>query len=191
MAAPVAAPAKTASPPATPAKTAEAEKPKATEAPKPKPAAVKKAFQVVAGEYPSAPQLQEAMAKVKRAGFKPVTEKGIPRPTTMHRLLVGEYGDRGGAEASLQRVKAAGGQGFALREGDHFAVYAGSFAADSKAAQEKASLAAKGITATMRTATVPMPVTRLTVGRFATREEARRVADKLTKAGLKPTVTVR
>jgi cell division septation protein DedD len=131
------------------------------------------------------------MAKVKRAGFKPATEKGTPRPTTMHRLLVGEYGDRAGADASLQRVKTAGGQGFALREGDHFAVYAGSFSVDSKAAQEKASLAAKGITTTMRTATVPMPVTRLTAGRFATREEAKRAADKLAKAGFKPTVSAR
>jgi cell division protein FtsN len=88
-------------------------------------------------------------------------------------------------------VKAAGGQGFFLHEGDHFAVYAGSFSTDSKAAQEKASLAAKGITVTMRTATVPMPVTRLIVGRFVTREEAKRVADKLAKAGLKTTVSSR
>jgi cell division septation protein DedD len=106
----------------------------------------------------------------------------------MHRLLVGQYGDRGGAEAALQRVKAIGGSAFVMREGDQFAVYAGSFHEVGRAAREKDKLAADGVITAMRTMPVSMASYRLTAGHFATREDARKAAAKLAKAGLSPRV---
>lgn len=157
-----------------------------------KPVAPKRAasgnYLLVVGDYPSDPLMREARDKVVRSGLKPAVEKGGTHPVTMHRLLVGEYGDREGADASLHRIKAGGASGFMLREGDQYVVYAGSFQDSERAAAEREKLAAKGLVTVLRKSSVSVPSLRLTAGRYATKAEAQKASAKLTKGGLAPRV---
>jgi hypothetical protein len=145
---------------------------------------------LIVGDYPSDALMREARDKVVRAGLKPAVEKGSAHTVPMHRLLVGEYGDREGAVVALQRVKAGGASGFMLREGDQFVVYAGSFHESERAAVEREKLAAKGLVTILRKSSVSVPSLRLTAGRFATQAEAQKAAAKLTKSGLEPRVVI-
>lgn len=140
------------------------------------------------GNYMLEDAMAADLAKVRKAGLQAAVKPGARKKTAMHRLFLAEYPDRASAQASLDKLKKNTSDAFILGQGGKYAVYAGSYLLDSRAASEKDRLAAAGYVLTMKSAEVAIQSKSLTAGTFQDKKAAESVAAKLQAAGLKTTL---
>jgi cell division protein FtsN len=153
------------------------------------PAATKGNYTLLIGSYAVPQALEAEKARVKKAGLAPSVKKGVMKATQMNRLFLGEYSDKAQADEQLRKLKQATPDAFILPYGEKYQVYAGSYYLDTRAAQEQDRLLARGFKLLMRKAEVPVRLTRLTAGKFSSREDASKEAVRLKKFGI-PAVVV-
>lgn len=215
-AAPVAAPAKPVAPApaATPAKPAAAPAPAATASKKEEPKGIKSAgeksvaavpkvdkkgesskekvtkvvhFTVLAGEFPAGEETDAAVAKISKAGVKPVAKSLSKKSRIMTRLFVASYSDYDEYSAALASLKKSA-KGFGIEKDGKYSLYAGSFSEKSRAEKDKKDLAAKGVNTQLQQVDLSISSVRVTAGDFSSQTEAQKAADKLKKEGLTPKV---
>jgi hypothetical protein len=149
------------------------------------------AFTLVVGTYVLKSSMAGDKAKLERSGIKPVTVASGTRKEPMNRLHVADFGTQAEARAELDRVRAASGDAFVLKENSKYAVYAGSYYAYERALEVRDKLQAKGMNPTIRKSVTPVTAYTLTAGSFPSREAALEEAARLKKLGFKPFVAAR
>ncbi|MBT0654046.1 SPOR domain-containing protein [Geomobilimonas luticola] len=187
--------------PAPPAKSAKAE-PSAAKKPAPaaapqkaattKPAKATKdvvkpatgAYTLAIGEYVVGKSADMVQAKLKKLGIGPVVRTKAKRSEPMNRLYLASYDSHQAADTALANLKNATPDGFILPENGKYAVYAGSYYNEGKAAVEQDRLYEKGYKLVMKKTTAPVPVARLTAGRYASKDEAVKDIARLKKQGI-------
>ena len=140
---------------------------------------------VVAGPYLLEETLANDLAKIGKTGLTATVHPGNRRKTSMRRLFLAQFSDRGLAQGELDKLKKLTSDAFILDHGGKHAVYAGSYLFDSRAESEKERLAAAGFTLTIKRADVAIPSKRLIVGTYRDKAAAEAAANKLKNAGLK------
>jgi hypothetical protein len=138
---------------------------------------------VVEGELADS-ELASALAKLKQAGVTHVVQSKVHKGEPMHRLFLADFANRDEALEELERLKLAAPDAFLLKEGGRYAVYAGSYLRDAKAASEQTRLQGKGVQLLLKEATAPVNVHRVSAGAFANQAGADKAAKALKKAGL-------
>ena len=123
-------------------------------------------------------------AKLKKAGISNVVTSKAQKGESMHRLFLADFGDRGEAAEELERLKMVAPSAFMLKENNRYAVYAGSFLREGKAAVEQDRLYDKGVRLMLKEATTPVSVVRVRAGSFADQASAQKAAGNLKKSGL-------
>lgn len=129
-------------------------------------------------------ELGSVTAKLKKAGISPVVTSKAQKGEPMHRLFLADFGDRDEAVEELGRLKQVAPSSFMLKENGRYAVYAGSFLRQGKAAVEQDRLYDKGVRLLLKEATIPVPVVKLRAGSFADQASAQKAAGKLKSSGL-------
>jgi cell division protein FtsN len=154
------------------------------------PAAKKTAghYTLAIGTYVLEKSMAADKAKLKKAGLAPAVKKGDMKQEPMTRLYLATYPNYDEAAAALKQLRQSSGDGFFLPEGDRYAVYAGSYFQESRAAVEQDRLSGKGIKTVMRKVKVPVPTYRMTAGSFSTREDAVQAVARLKKSGIRAAV---
>ena len=99
-------------------------------------------------------------------------------------MFLADFGDRNEAAEELERLKMVAPNAFMLKENSRYAVYAGSFLRQGKAAVEQDRLYDKGVRLLLKEATIPVHVVKLRAGSFADQASARKAAGNLKKSGL-------
>ena len=141
-------------------------------------------YTLMIGEYASS-ELAVMQKKVINAGLVPLVSAGTKQPREVIRLNAGDYQKQPAAQTELDKLYAANAGGFILNRGKAgFRLYAGSFFSRNSALKEQQRLAALGIVMTLEEATVQLPTSLLTAGRFTSREAAVAGALKLKKLGI-------
>jgi cell division septation protein DedD len=102
----------------------------------------------------------------------------------MHRLFLADFANRDEALEELERLKLAAPDAFMLKESGRYAVYAGSYLRDAKAASEQSRLQGKGVQLLLKSATAPVSVHKVRAGAFADQAGAEKAGKALKKAGL-------
>ena len=124
------------------------------------------------------------LAKLKQAGIAHVVKSKAQKGEPMHRLFLADFANRDEASEELERLKLAAPNAFMLKENSRYAVYAGSYLREAKAANEQNRLLAKGVQLLLKSATAPVAVFKVRAGAFADQAGAERAAKALKKAGL-------
>jgi len=133
-------------------------------------------------------EIAPVLAKLKKAGITRVVKSKTHKGEPMHRLYLADFANRDEAVEELDRLKFVAPSAFMLKEGGRYAVYAGSYLRDTKAAAEQSRLQAKGVQLLLKSATAPVEVLRVRAGAFADQASADRAAKAAKKAGLSPKV---
>ena len=127
-------------------------------------------------------------ASLKKAGLAPVKSQEVSRVCSMQRLFVAQFTDHVKAAEELARLQKTTPGAFLLPVGNGYGLFAGSFAGEKLAQAEKKRLTDQGVQVTLQPAEVKIPLTRLTVGNFPSREEAEKAARRLSKGKVKAQV---
>lgn len=151
--------------------------------------AVEGPWTVVVGVYTLEDAMATDMVRVRKAGFDASVQAGPRKTMVMNRLYLSEYPERSAALSELNTLKRHTSDAFILEQGGIFAVYAGSYLLDARAASEKERLAAAGYPLTLKRVDVSIPTRKLTAGRFSNKQAAEAALRKLKSAGLKPALT--
>ncbi|MBI2354638.1 MAG: SPOR domain-containing protein [Deltaproteobacteria bacterium] len=165
-----------------------------------KPAKVKKAaaedgkapaglWTLVVGSYLLEDALATDLVRVRKAGLEAAVRPGTRRKSPMNRLFLAEYGERSTARAELDKLKRHTSDAFIIEQGGKYAVYAGSYLLDARAASEKERLAAAGFTLALKRVEVEIPSKILTAGSFNDKKAAEDALKKLKDAGLKASLS--
>jgi len=182
----------TAAAPAKPAVAAPAPPPKPAAAPAPaaKPDVVKAAVPVVtdgpwlveAGTYLNASALKAAEKKIRALGYEPqvtTTQKSV----RMTRLRLGDFPESEVKEA-LAYARGIAPDAFALRAGETFTVYAGTFTNPQNIRQMSQRLVSEGLPVQEEPIEVKRTISLVRFGGFADQATAAEVAGKARKAGI-------
>lgn len=139
-------------------------------------------FRVQVGAYGSEKHLNLAEQKIRKLGFTPLREKvEVNQPVT--RLVVGRY-PAADARTRLGPLKASAPDAYLLAvDGVNLDLCAGSYTQPGEAERETARLLKLGIEVKQVKATVPMSLQRLSVGLFASRNDAEAALQRVDKAG--------
>jgi cell division septation protein DedD len=129
-------------------------------------------------------EIAPVLAKLKQAGITHVVKSTSQKGEPMHRLFLADFANRDEALEELERLKLAAPNAFMLKENGRYAVYAGSYLREAKAATEQIRLQAKGVQVLPKSATTPVAVTRVRAGAFADQAGADKAVKALKKAGL-------
>lgn len=140
------------------------------------------------GEYVLEKKMRAAEAKLKKLAVTPVERHKMHKTEPMHRLYYAEFNDHESAVADLKKLHKIAPDAFLLKEGEKFVIYAGSYYSEGKAAIEQDRLFDKGVKLVLKKAEVGVPVTVLTAGSFAGKDEALKAVARLKKAGISATV---
>lgn len=140
-------------------------------------------FTLESGAILSVRKADQVVADLKKAGFTSVEKKLSHQDRTMQRLFVAEYDDVQAARDEQQRLSKTADGVFVLPLNGKYQVYAGSYELGKRAASERDRLAAKGLQVTVRTASVKVPVYRITAKAKA-KSKADEMAARLKKAGI-------
>lgn len=151
--------------------------------------AVEGPWTVVVGVYTLEDTMATDMVRVRKAGFDASVQAGPRKTMVMNRLYLSEFPERSAALSELNKLKRHTSDAFILEQGGAFAVYAGSYLLDARAASERERLAAAGYPLTVKRVDVSIPTRKLTAGRFSNRQAAEAALRKLKNAGLKPALT--
>lgn len=172
--------------PSSVAKTKKATVAKPVQNNKPSSAPVAGAWTVVVGTYMLEDAMATDMIRVRKAGLDAFVQAGPPKRTSMNRLYLSEFDDRGAALAESNKLKRHTSDAFVLDQGGKFGVYAGSYLLDARAASEKERLAAAGFHLTLKKIDIAIPTKKLIAGRFSDKAAAESALSKLKGAGLQP-----
>ncbi|WP_298440005.1 SPOR domain-containing protein [Geobacter sp.] len=145
-------------------------------------------FTLRIGEYVVADAMERDKEKVQDSGLTPVVKQGAKKKEPMVRLYLAEFDNRESAGRELANLKDATVDGFILKEGGKYVVYAGSYFLHDRAVKEQQRLAALGIKPSLRKTSVSVPTLVLTAGKFTKREDAVKTAAKLKQKGLRSVV---
>lgn len=177
--------------PSTPASTAS--KPAATPAPAPattKPAPVATtspatgAYRLNAGAYLLKSNVNILVKKLRSAGYEPVLSP-LTRKIKMIRLLVGRYSSSADAVRKLKEIRKFDSDAFTIKERGGVAVFAGSYISrDQARAYADRIYESRGIQLQEENALVKETLQLVTFGSFATANEAKAVARKLSAKGI-------
>jgi cell division septation protein DedD len=129
-------------------------------------------------------EIAPVLAKLKQAGITHVVKSTSQKGEPMHRLFLADFANRDEALEELERLKLAAPSAFMLKENGRYAVYAGSYLREAKAATEQIRLQAKGVQVLPKSATTPVAVTRVRAGAFADQAGADKALKALKKTGL-------
>lgn len=140
------------------------------------------------GAYVLEKNMRAAEAKLKKLAITPVERQKMHQTEPMHRLFYAEFPDHESAVADLKKLQKIAPDAFLLKESDKFVIYAGSYYSEGKAAIEQDRLFDKGVKLVLKKAEVGVPVTVLTAGSFAGKDEAQKAVARLKKAGISATV---
>jgi len=188
---PQAAPAKPAASPASPAAVARKEAvPHKTVAKAEKPAVKRKpgAYTLLLGDFVQDKTFKDVQAKLKKSGIAPVKKSVVTASEPMNRLFVAQFSDQDRAEAELQKLKKLTADAFLVAEEGAYSLYAGSYLTGARVKAELQRLSVKGIKPLVRKIQLPIKVTRVMAGSYASQEEARRDVQRLKKMGLTTSV---
>ena len=151
--------------------------------------AVESPWTVVVGVYTLEDTMATDMVRVRKAGFDASVQAGPRKTMVMNRLYLSEFPERSAALSELNKLKRHTSDAFILEQSGTFAVYAGSYLLDARAASERERLAAAGYPLTVKRVDVSIPTRKLTAGRFSNKQAAEAALRKLKSAGLKPALT--
>lgn len=138
-------------------------------------------FTVIVGPFINGDDLQQAISRLLELGFQPQNKPGRGQ-VTMIRLLEGKY-PAAEARSHLKGLKKVVNSAFLLREGDHLALYAGSFHQEDRARKMQSDLAQESINVSLIDSDVTMDGTVL-VALQADQQTAREVAAHISSLGL-------
>jgi len=168
--------------------TKEAKEAKSVAKAKTKPAAKAKpaagAFALELDSEIAESEVSSVIGKLKKAGIGNVVTTKSHKGEPMHRLFLADFGSRDEAAEELGRLKGAAPNAFMLKENGRYAVYAGSFMREGKAAVEQDRLYDKGVRLLLRKANIPVTVVKVRAGSFADPTSAEKAAANLKKTGL-------
>jgi len=173
------------------APTAPAKKETASAKPVPKQETVKRkggVYTILVGDFVPDKTLQTVQAKLKKSGIRPVRNKVITTAEPMNRLFVAELNDQDSAEAELQKLKKITTDAFLVADNGKYLLYAGSYFSEGRKQSELQRLSAKGIKAVVKQTRIPIKVTRITVGSYATTDEAASASKQFKKMGISPKI---
>jgi len=156
---------------------------KTASAAKKAPVAKPAAFALELGDLAES-EVNSVLAKLKQAGIGNVVKSKTHKGELMHRLFLADFADRNEAVEELERLKQTAPDAFMLKENGRYAVYAGSYMRDAKAASEQTRLQAKGVQLLPKTANLPVTVLNVRAGAFANQAAADKAVKSLKKAGL-------
>jgi cell division protein FtsN len=146
--------------------------------------ATKGGYTLLAGEFASERETENARLKLERQGITDVSVRKSKKDETMHRLLLADFDSHEAAAKELRRLQPETGSAFILNENGRYALYAGSYLREKGAAAEQKRLAGKGFKLTLKTVIVSLPVSEVTAGSYAGSEEAKKEANRLKKKGI-------
>jgi hypothetical protein len=129
-------------------------------------------------------EMTPVMTKVKRAGMSRIVKSKAQKGEQVHRLFLADFANHEEAQEELERLKLAAPGAFMLKENGRYAVYAGSYLREGKAAAEQDRLYEKGVKLLLKSAKAPVPVVRLRAGSFPDQASAERSASRLKKEGV-------
>ena len=164
--------------------------PSAAEAPPAMPVAFKVAtptvsggaWRVDAGAYQNPRAAQEAAEKIRGLGYEPqlhTAQKSI----AMTRLRLGVF-PASEVKNALVAAREVAPDAFALRSGETFAVYAGTFANPRSIRQVSAQLASAGVPVAEEPVVVKRTISQVQFGGFADQAAAAAAADRARQAGI-------
>lgn len=146
------------------------------------------AYTLLVGDYADE-EVKKIQAKLTKAAVTPVHKERGKVAEPMHRLYLAEYADHDAAQAELEKLNKLTSDAFILQENGKYVVYAGSYFREGRAAKEQDRLYDRGVKLLLKKAEVKVPITRVTAGRYSSREEALKAALQLKKLGIKAKVT--
>lgn len=129
-------------------------------------------------------EISPVAAKLKKAGINRLEKIRSHKTEPMHRLFLADFANRDEALEELERLKLATADAFMLQENQRYAVYAGSYMREAKAATEQKRLLAKGVQLLQKSATAQVPVVRVRAGSFSDHASAERAVSNLKKQGV-------
>jgi len=129
-------------------------------------------------------EMGNVMAKLKRVGITQVVKTRLRKGEPMHRLFLADFASRDEALEELGRLKLAAPDAFMMTENGRYALYAGSYLHEGKAASEQDRLYAKGVQLLLKKATASVAVLKVRAGSFADQAGADKAARALKKARL-------
>lgn len=129
-------------------------------------------------------EMAPVMTKLKRAGISRIVKSKAQKGEQVHRLFLADFGNHEEAQEELERLKLAAPGAFMLKENGRYAVYAGSYLREGKAAVEQDRLYEKGVKLLLKSAKAPVPVVRLRAGSFPDQASAERSVSRLKKEGV-------
>jgi len=133
-------------------------------------------------------EAEKVRSKTEKQGITGISVRKVKKTETMHRLFLGDFDSQMAADAELSKLKAQAGGSFILKENGRYAVYAGSYLHESRAAAERKRLVGKGVKLEVKTAKVTISVSEVLAGSFPGNEEAQKAAGLLKKKGLEAKV---
>jgi cell division protein FtsN len=143
------------------------------------------AWSIMVGSYVLKDALATDMERVRKAGLSPVAKPGARIKSTMNRLFLSEFKNRADALAVLDKLKRHTPDAFILNQAGKYAVYAGSYLLDARAASEMERLNAAGFNVSLKHAEIEVKSQSLTLGPFSDKKSADDALVKLNAAGLK------
>jgi hypothetical protein len=147
-------------------------------------------YTLVVGTYVLKSSMHPDKIKLEKAGLAPSVEPGKIKSEPMNRLLVAEVSSLQAAQEELAKVKKASKDAFYLKENNKYAIYAGSYFAQDRAAQEQERLRKLGFVPILKKTQAPVSTYSLSVGSYPTREAALQGVERLKKLGFKPYLAV-
>jgi cell division protein FtsN len=145
-------------------------------------------FRLLVGDFGPDKTLTSVQATLKKCGISPVRKSVVTAAEPMNRIFVAQFNDQDNAEVELRKVKKITGDAFLIADNSGYSLYAGSYLSAGRAAAEQKKLGSRGVKSVIRKIKVPVRVTRVTAGSFASSEDARRAAALLKKQGVGATV---
>ncbi|MBJ6727550.1 SPOR domain-containing protein [Geomesophilobacter sediminis] len=129
-------------------------------------------------------EVRSVTAKLKKAGISGMEKTKMKKGEPMHRLFLADFANKDEAAEELQRLKQTAPDAFMLTENGRYAVYAGSYLREKKAALEQDRLYDKGVKLLLRTATAPVAVLKVRAGSFPNQASAEQALERLKKTGV-------
>jgi hypothetical protein len=146
--------------------------------------AAKGKYSLLAGEFASDRETENARRKLAKQGITDVSVKKIKKVETMHRLFLADFDSHEAAATEMLKLRPQSDSAFILNENGRYALYAGSYLHERGAAAEQKRLAGKGFKLTQKSVKVSLSVSEVTAGSFPTSEDARKEAARLKKKGV-------
>jgi len=146
------------------------------------PSATDGPWRVAAGTYQAAKGLDAASAKIRSLGYQPLV-RSQTRTVVLTRLRLGTF-PASDVQEALAYVRGLVPDAFALRSGEQFTVYAGTYASPRHIREISNLLASEGVRVEEEPVEVQRTVSSLEFGGFADQAAAAEAAARARAAGI-------